>query len=120
MTERVQALRTRRFGITYEGKADEYHITVTADGYLDGELFLGKLAAKQNLSGVVVKLARATGEKAKEETTLVTGVVTRGRKAVGGGMSAGGKGAGRRRIGSMSRSTGAERSRSGATNSLEH
>ncbi len=52
-------------------------------------MFLGKLAAKQNLSGVVVKLARATGEKAKEETTLVTGVVTRGGKAVGGGRVGG-------------------------------
>jgi hypothetical protein len=52
-------------------------------------LFLGKLAAKQNLSGVVVKLARVTGEKAKEETTLVTGVVTRGGKAVGGGRVGG-------------------------------
>ncbi|MGO9468271.1 MAG: hypothetical protein ACLQIB_54755 [Isosphaeraceae bacterium] len=48
-------------------------------------MFLGKLAAKQKLSGVVVKLARETGAKAKEETTLVTGVVTRGGKAVGGG-----------------------------------
>ncbi len=50
---------------------------------------MGKLAAKQNLSGVVVKLARATGEKAKEETTLVTGVVTRGGKPVGGGRVGG-------------------------------
>jgi hypothetical protein len=52
-------------------------------------LFLGRLAAKQNLSGVVVKLARATGEKAKEETTRVTGVVTRGGKPVGGGRVGG-------------------------------
>jgi hypothetical protein len=52
-------------------------------------LFLGRLAAKQNLSGVVVKLARVTGEKAKEETTLVTGVVTRGGKPVGGGRVGG-------------------------------
>jgi len=48
-------------------------------------LFLGKVAAKQNLSGVVVKLARASGEKAKEETTRVSGAVTRGGKPVGGG-----------------------------------
>jgi hypothetical protein len=33
----------------------------------------------------VVKLARETGAKAKEETTTVTGVVTRGGKPVGGG-----------------------------------
>ena len=52
-------------------------------------MFLGKLAAKQNLSGLVVKLARATGEQAKAETTLVTGVVTRGGKAVGGGRVGG-------------------------------
>ena len=52
-------------------------------------MFLGKVAAKQNLSGVVVKLARATGEKAKEETTRVTGVVTRDGKAVGGGRVGG-------------------------------
>jgi hypothetical protein len=70
---------------SYEGKDDEYHITVTADSYLDGQSFLGRLAAKQILSGVVVKLARVTGEIAKEETTRVTGVVTRGGKAVGGG-----------------------------------
>jgi hypothetical protein len=48
-------------------------------------LFLGKLAAKQNLSGVVVKLARASGEKAKDERTRATDVVTRGGKAIGGG-----------------------------------
>jgi len=52
-------------------------------------LFLGKLAAKQNLSGVIVKLARETGAKAKEETTVVTGVVTRGGKAMGGGRVGG-------------------------------
>jgi hypothetical protein len=38
---------------------------------------------------VVVKLARATGEKAKDETTRVTGVVTRGGKAKGGGRVGG-------------------------------
>jgi hypothetical protein len=59
-------------------------------------LFLGKLAAKQNLLGVVVKLARATGEKAKEETTRVTGKVTRGGKPVGGGASAASRSVGRR------------------------
>jgi hypothetical protein len=52
-------------------------------------LFLGKLAAKQNLSGVVVKLARASGEEAKDETTRVTGVVTLGGKAIGGGRVGG-------------------------------
>jgi hypothetical protein len=52
-------------------------------------LFLGKLAAKQNLSGIVVKLARETGQKAKEETTLVTGVVTRDGKFVRGGRLGG-------------------------------
>jgi hypothetical protein len=49
-------------------------------------VFLGKLAARQNLSGVVVKLARVKGEKAKEETTRVTGIVTRdGKPVLGGG-----------------------------------
>jgi hypothetical protein len=48
-------------------------------------LFLGKLAAKQNLSGVVVKLARLTGAKVRDETTLVSGVVTRDGKPVRGG-----------------------------------
>jgi hypothetical protein len=52
-------------------------------------LFLGKIAAKQNLSEVVVKLARLTGEKAKEETTVVTGVITRKGKPVGGGRLGG-------------------------------
>ena len=41
------------------------------------------------MSDIVVKLARATGEKAKEETTRVTGVVTRDGKAVGGGRVGG-------------------------------
>jgi hypothetical protein len=45
-------------------------------------LFLGKIAAKQNLSAIVVKLARLTGDKAKEETTVATGVVTRGGKRI--------------------------------------
>jgi hypothetical protein len=62
---------------------------VTTDGYLEGEVFLGKIAAKQNLSGIVVKLARATGKQAKAETTVVTGVVRRGGKAVGGGRIGG-------------------------------
>jgi hypothetical protein len=53
-------------------------------------VFLGKLAAKQNLSGIVVKLARETGAKAKEETTRVTGVVTRAGKPVAGGGRVGG------------------------------
>jgi hypothetical protein len=52
-------------------------------------VFLGKVAAKQNLSGIVVKLARETGKKAKEETTVVTGVVTRGGKPMGGGRVGG-------------------------------
>lgn len=41
------------------------------------------------MSSVVVKLVRATGEKAKAETTRVTGAVTRGGKAVGGGRVGG-------------------------------
>jgi hypothetical protein len=53
-------------------------------------VFLGKLAAKQNLSGVVVKLARETGAKAKEETTRVAGGVTRDGKPVAGGGRVGG------------------------------
>jgi hypothetical protein len=52
-------------------------------------LFLGRLSAKQNLAGVVVKLARVTGAKAKEETTLITGVVRRGGKTVSGGRVGG-------------------------------
>jgi hypothetical protein len=53
-------------------------------------VFLGKVAAKQNLSGVVVKLAREAGAKAKQETTRVTGVVTRDGKPVAGGGRVGG------------------------------
>ena len=56
---------------------------------MTGSCSWGRLAAKQNLTGVVVKLARASGEKAKEETTVVTGVVTRGGKAVSGGRVGG-------------------------------
>jgi hypothetical protein len=52
-------------------------------------LFLGKVASKRNLSGIVVKLARATGQKAKEERTVVVGKVTRDGKAVGGGRIGG-------------------------------
>jgi hypothetical protein len=53
-------------------------------------VFLGKIAAKKNLSGILVKLARETGAKAKEERTRVTGVVTRGGKPVTGGGRVGG------------------------------
>jgi hypothetical protein len=53
-------------------------------------VFLGKIAAKQNLSGVVVKLARATGDQAKQMTTRVTGIVTRDVKPVAGGGRVGG------------------------------
>jgi hypothetical protein len=49
----------------------------------------GKLAAKHNLTGGGVKLARASGEKAKDETTRVTGMVTRGGKAAGSGRVGG-------------------------------
>jgi hypothetical protein len=41
------------------------------------------------LTDVIVKLAKATGEKAKEETTLVKGLVTRSGKPVGGGRVGG-------------------------------
>jgi hypothetical protein len=50
---------------------------------------MGNIAAKQNLSGIVVKLARLTGEKVKDETTVVTGAVTRAGKPVGGGRIGG-------------------------------
>lgn len=53
-------------------------------------MFLGKISAKQNLSGIVVKLAREKGEKAKEETTRVRGVITRDGKPVAGGGRVGG------------------------------
>jgi hypothetical protein len=48
-------------------------------------VFLGKIPARQNLSGIVVKLAREAGEKAKDETTRVLGIVTRDGKPVAGG-----------------------------------
>jgi hypothetical protein len=48
-------------------------------------VFLGKIAAKQNLSGIVVKLARESGEQAKQETTRVDGIVIREGKPVAGG-----------------------------------
>jgi hypothetical protein len=48
-------------------------------------LFLGKIAANQNLSGLVVKLAREKGSKAREERAGVVGVVTRDGKPVDGG-----------------------------------
>lgn len=53
-------------------------------------MFLGKIAARQDLSGVVVKLAREKSAKAKEETTRVTGIVTRGGKPVAVGGRVGG------------------------------
>ncbi|WP_435011419.1 carboxypeptidase-like regulatory domain-containing protein [Tundrisphaera lichenicola] len=48
-------------------------------------MFLGKIAANQNLSGIVVKLAREKGDLAREERVGVSGIVTRGGRPVEGG-----------------------------------
>ena len=48
-------------------------------------MFLGKIAANQDLKDIVVKLAKEKGDQAKEERAGVIGVVTRDGRAVGGG-----------------------------------
>ncbi len=54
---------------------------MTAAGYIDGELFLGKLAAKQNKSGLVIKLRRE-GRGADDDHIRLIGKVTRDGRPV--------------------------------------
>jgi hypothetical protein len=49
---------------------------VTAEGYTEGELFLGKVAAKQNISGLVIKMHRA-GRGPDADHVRLVGMVTR-------------------------------------------
>ena len=54
---------------------------MTAEGYIEGELFLGKVAAKQNKSGLVIKLARQ-GRGADDDHIRLVGMVTRDGRPV--------------------------------------
>jgi hypothetical protein len=57
---------------------------VRAEGYVEGELFLGKIAAKQNLSGLVLKLRRE-GRGPDEDHVRLVGTVTRAGRPVATG-----------------------------------
>jgi hypothetical protein len=65
----------------YDGKADEYRLGVRAEGYIEGELFLGKVAAKQNVSGLIIKLRRE-GRGADDDHIRLVGTVTRDGRRV--------------------------------------
>ena len=54
---------------------------MTAEGYIEGELFLGKVAAKQNKSGLVIKLRRQ-GRGADDDHIRLVGMVTRDGRPV--------------------------------------
>jgi hypothetical protein len=54
---------------------------VTAEGYTEGELFLGKVAAKQNISGLVIKLRRE-GRGTDDDHIRLVGKVTRDGRPV--------------------------------------
>jgi hypothetical protein len=54
---------------------------VTAEGYIEGELFLGRVAAKQNISGLVIKLRRE-GRGADGDHIRLVGTVTRDDRPV--------------------------------------
>jgi hypothetical protein len=61
---------------------------VTADGYTEGELWLGKVAAKQNIGGLVIKLRRE-GRGSDADRIRLVGTVTReGRPVTFGRISA--------------------------------
>lgn len=57
--------------------AEEYHIGLTADGYLDGEIFLGQIEAQTNLSDIVIEMTRSGTDEARNRLTRVVGTVTR-------------------------------------------
>ncbi len=61
----------------YEGEADTYHIAISAEGYIDGELFMEPIAAEQNIDGIVIKLSQSKVGKPNTERVNVTGKVTR-------------------------------------------
>lgn len=54
---------------------------MTAEGYVEGELYLGKIAAKQNLSGIVIKL-RKEGRGHDDDHIRLIGRVTRDGRTV--------------------------------------
>jgi hypothetical protein len=54
---------------------------VTAEGYIEGELFLGQVAAKHNISGLVIKLRRE-GRGADADYIRLVGTVTRDGRPV--------------------------------------
>lgn len=61
---------------------------MTAEGYVDGELFLGKIAARQNVSGLVIKLRRE-GRGPDVDHVRLVGTVTRdGRPVTSGRVGA--------------------------------
>lgn len=77
-----------RFGIKYDGKADEYHLEVMAEGYVAGELFLGQVAAQQNLSGLVIKLRREGRGPDVDHVRLVGRVTREGQPLTSGRVGA--------------------------------
>jgi hypothetical protein len=72
-----------RFRVPYEAP-NEYHLTVYAAGYHDGEAITSKVTELKRIEGIVVKMHRSNTAPVMSEETI-TGVVTRNGKAVSNG-----------------------------------
>jgi hypothetical protein len=57
---------------------------VTAEGYVEGEIFLGQVAAEQNVKGVVIKLRRE-GRGADDAHVRLVGTATRDGRPIASG-----------------------------------
>jgi len=69
-----------RFRINY-GYADEYHLTVSAEGYDDAEAFTPKITQLKTIDGIIVKLKRhREGSKSEVPRQEIAGRVTRDGK----------------------------------------
>ncbi len=74
-----------RFRVAY-ADPDEYHVTASAQGFHDGEAFTPKIAVRQTVSGVIVRMRKKTpGTSPTIAHQTLTGRVTRDGKAVASG-----------------------------------
>jgi Carboxypeptidase regulatory-like domain len=74
--------RPGHFRVAY-GHPDEYHLTLIAEGYHDGEAFTPRVTKLQPIDGLEVKLKRkAKGSRPQIQKQIITGTVTRDGKPV--------------------------------------
>jgi hypothetical protein len=73
------------FRVTY-GHPDEYHLTLIAEGYHDGEAFTSRVTKLRLIDGLAVKLKRKTeGSRPRIQKQRIMGTVTRDGKPVESG-----------------------------------